>query len=59
MTVSGLGGLGAVSVATQAKTSTAVEDAETVCIYREKLRRSVRLLSSFRFEEKDEHEDDI
>ena len=56
MTVSGLGGLGTVSVA---KTSTAVEDAETVGIYREKLRRLVCLLSSFRFEEKDEHEDDI
>ena len=54
MTVSGLGGLGAVSVATLAKTSTAVEDAETFGIYnRKKLRRSVRLLSYFRFEEKD------
>lgn len=53
MTVSGLGELGAVSVATLAKTSTAVEDAETVGIYRKKLRRSVRLLSYFRFEEKD------
>ena len=39
MIVSGLGGLGTVSVATLAKTSTAVEDAETVGIYRKKLRR--------------------
>ena len=36
MTVSGLGGLGAVSVTTLAKTSTAVEDAETFGIYRKK-----------------------
>lgn len=39
MTVSGLGGLGAVSVATLAKTSTAVEDAETVGIYRKKIKK--------------------
>ena len=45
MTVSGLGGLGAVSVATLAKTSTAVEDAETVNIYKEKLRRSAGYLA--------------
>ena len=38
MTVSGLGGLGAVLVATLAKTSTAVEDAETVGIYRKKIK---------------------
>lgn len=38
MTVSGLGGHGAVSVATLAKTSAADEDAETVGIYRKKIK---------------------
>lgn len=38
MAVSGLGGLGAVSVATLAKTSTADEDAEIVGIYRKKIK---------------------
>lgn len=36
--MSGLGELGAVSVATLAKTSTADEDAETVGIYRKKIK---------------------